>query len=331
MKENKFKATNLNNEENIHNTVMDYFIDLDNLKLKRKKGAILGDAEDIYYSPTAEGYRYNINGVTDIYVKHEDIKHALFGMSSSKMYKDLGIPTPITTGFYKNEDLAILRTASQDVVGLKNRNIDISIADRIFAYSEFANVLGLGNDGGKPKEKWNVFKNPICKAKLLTFMTPECLEKFMTVLLLDELRGDPDRHWSNFFLYRNPGSKRWEGIIPIDLELSVLINISYGFTNKTQMKEILNYYYDTFNAFEKSDKRKNYHERIDAIKKLIHKDKLSDFQLHTLKKALEYDFPGSILRKGKKFCFQKDGEIVHDVYDCVWNFARDNLKSELEL
>ena len=158
-------------------------------------------------------------------------------------------------------------------------------------------------------------------------MTEECFEELITIMLLDELRTDPDRHWGNYFMYATKGSNKYEGIIPIDLEFgSVFESLTF--------ERFL--HVDTYNAYSIyscRDSEKNYATRINDILKLIHDGKLTQKQIEIIKKALEYGLDDEFEKVVNNFKLKKIMGTSETVYSMhrLWEYNRATVGKELQI
>ena len=320
--------------------VYKYFTDFSKRGLKTENNIILLDQPQIVKIVSDNG-SINIlhkaiekykNGDKQFYVKDEINEDGLYGLASSKMYGELGIQTPQTfpvrDSIVDNEFLI----ASEDVysIGLTIGSPDIVLAEFIAEYQERKH-----NDGfSTPKytsEMWTFVRNPEHKERLLEIMTEDCYEQLVSLFILDTLRTDSDRHPHNFFFYKNSGTGKWEGVIPIDLEFGEILNTLPWDKAEDTLQEFFRYSYRSRTPYSRFDIAASYPERMIDLLKLIQEDKLSPKQIKVLQAAMRYDFPKSIADITKHYGFSTDGDYdqVYELASLLWEYNQKNLGKEL--
>ena len=173
----------------------------------------------------------------------------------------------------------------------------------------------------------------------LQFMTERCLDELMTIFMLGDLRSDSDIHPDNYFFYKKKGEKRYCGVIPIDLEHSQVI-LSRADTKEDFMDFIKNHSYDSCIPFRhRTDDRYGdgnwyvyngtYADRINILKKLIQSGKLTKKQLTTLKRAINYDLPQTMVDIVDYHNFGPSQAITCDRAKRAWDYNRKELGKEL--
>ena len=256
---------------------------------------------------------------TPVFIKSGNYHGLVFGKASSEMYNKIGIPTPRNI-LLRDTDSNELYTASQDITLLNDEDMEIVCA-------HFApEIQHLKKDFTKIKvdNKWSILYNEEEKQKFLQHMTESCFDDIICILLLDELRTDPDRHWRNYFLYRKKGATKYEGVIPIDLEFAYFTSREFD-AFKDYDK------YQTYSIYSCRDNNKSYSTRIFNILSLIQDNQLTPQQTSTLKKALAFDF-GKCFCKTAKECdmirFQST-QAKADFIKQQWEYLNNTLGKEL--
>ena len=322
--------------------VLKYFIDLDKEKLTRdENNAIVAPSKDVVKlrpdlqaSSCRKIVKYRIAGER-FFSKSEPNKYFTLKtheMASSKMYRDLGITTPpvyymMVNGILTKRPALI----SQDLYSIKQ--IDVALCSKLKAIKKMRLPLN------KIITPYDVLYEKEIKDYCLTFMTETCYEDLISLFMLGDLRTDSDIHPDNYFLYKKQGEKKYSGVIPIDLEHSQAIlsrSKTKGdfneFVNKTEYESCLPFrhrygengdfgdYYLFFGT---------YANRIDSIKELIHSGKLSKRQLTLLKRALNYDFAGTMEDIVKYHNFDDNQKASCEQVKRLWDYNHRELGKEL--
>ena len=298
--------------------VLDYFVKLNKIKVpKNRNGIIVVDMLKTHKSD--DGKKIIINNVPCFY-KEDFHPRLLSGITASRMYKALGIPTPVTslaTGIFGNT----IHTLSQDVKGLEEKGYDISIASDT---PLFKLLMKPADNRGVASNKFADFADEKINVLMLKFMTNDCLDELKNIILLDELRTDPDRHWHNFFFYKKQGAKKWEGIIPIDLELS------YIFTTNNARYKFFDHSYSSYTLLGDRDCFLTLSKRMNNVKDAIQKGYLNESQLNTLKQGVTFNYPYLVSTLQKKY-FPNSKTTITDNINYLWNHNYQALKDELSL
>lgn len=182
----------------------------------------------------------------------------------------------------------------------------------------------------KHSGKWEILNFPELKEFFLKYMTPECLDELIGVFLMDELRTDTDRHTFNYYLVKNPLSRKFEKVITFDLD-----NVYIKFKNFTNKQEFdfwtENIPYCTYTPVESLDSR-TYKKRMRDIIELVHAGIFSDKNISRLKKAVQFDFPGTINSICQDIpCLEPYKDVPYETYSHLWDYTRDQLVRELGL
>ena len=254
------------------------------------------------------------------YVKGVDIDSGLVSAASSEMYRNIGIATPDVKIFCKKDDRDLVTTIQPDVTSLKDFETVLAADDK--DYAKIASTLFS-------KNKWEIFYDESFKNRLLTFMTPECLEQLQNVFLVDELRTDNDRHAKNYFFYKNKQSKLYEGVIVIDLDNMQIFN--YGVATKDDFENFLYMQYGSATPQQSTD-FVSQKQRIKDIRELINEGVLNQKNIEVLTRALKFDFSKTVreIAKEKKIDKKQKNLILRTV-DRLWEYNRETVGKDLGL
>lgn len=252
-------------------------------------------------------------------VKNIGKPQAIASVASSKMYNEVKISTP-PVFLLNDSNKYSISTIQQSVYGFKNAII--TLADTDFEFAKIDKKL-FG------KFKWQMFYDSRLIQEFLKFMTPECFEQFQNMFLVDEMRTDVDRHRKNYFLYKRPGSDKYEGIIAIDLEQMIIFN--YCGTKKDDFSSFLLYPYQGATPQGASDEV-CYYQRANDIRELIQDGVLSFGNINTLTNVLKYDFPKEIKLACKDACMnmrERNGIITP--VSRLWEYNQKTIGKDLGL
>ena len=310
------------------NEILDYMVDFEKKKLKRHQKMMLIDRtrivpvfnkdqneESFYYNlRTGDACKFKFDN-TPIYMK-KGSRYSLDGMASSRMYTELGIPTPITYPIkYSETDSLDYYTISQDINELDNPDLDItpaiSVPEMIGSY--YKNINGLYT------EVWDCFA-PKIKDRLLTFMTEECFDQMVARSLIDELKTYSDPHFNNYFFYKHKGKKKYEGIIPIDLEQNEILTYA-EFPDKS-LEERFRLFntlpYRTYNLTGGVTDLKTHSQRLEDIREQLFSGNLNSDQIDIIRKTINYDLPGQIKHLAEKYNIQSNVQTTYDLFSKLW-------------
>ena len=316
--------------------VIDYLIDFDK-SLGNNNGILYENGNKIKrvreltdLNACASIFKYKVDSVP-AYLKYRydtnfDYRHA-YSIATSKMYNELGLINPQVFPIHRmlqTKQGAIYRpaTITQDVKSIK------SIRSTLGADADFLEEAPFTKDD--IKDKWSVLHNKDLRDYYLQYMTEECFEEFVNYFLLGELRTDDDGHAYNYFFYKiSPYTRKFEGVIPIDMdEGSEIMDIV---ENKGDFNQFLHCcYYSTYTPiWFKQDAEFNHKERLTKIKELIHSGNLTQSQIDFLKKAISYDFPQEYLNSCKKYNWGENVSEKVEGLKYLWDYNRKTLDREL--
>ena len=206
--------------------VYKYFTDFSKLGLKHNHNIIDLNQEGIC-EHTQDEYRderkisfYD----RPCYIKYGSSPDSIYGIASSRMYGNLGILTPQTFPVHQDPNKPeSYHIASEDVFSIPGLIVSSPnyVLDELYRSIPYQARCGT--------KFWTGLYNEEHKNLFLQSMTTECYEELMLIYLLDTLRTDSDRHYLNYFFYKLPGSDKWQGIIPIDLEFAETTRFLFKF------------------------------------------------------------------------------------------------------
>lgn len=301
--------------------VFDYFLDLDSKKLPRENGVIIKSPRNISKVPD-DCYKIFRIYKKDYFCKTiGDIEDNLQAIASSHLFNEIGVLSPPIYVLKENENYECYSQISQSVY---LPEFDCSLLPCEIGYYDRL----LSTSKGRT-DNWCILYDRLYKDYFLTFMTPECLEELINMFLIDELRTESDRHMKNYFLYKNKGSKKFNGVIAIDHDLISLIDTDCIY--QKLFKSFLKHKYwsnsPTLNCVYIS-----YEDRIKRLRQMLDDGVLSEENVTALKDALTFDFPGKIKETGEYYNVKK--RKVNGIYTPIsflWDYNRKELGKDLEL
>lgn len=270
--------------------LVNYFQKLEGLKFFKNGGYVLSSDKDVEKISPA---KYKI-GNADFFAKyaHYD-KYTLAEMATAKMYNHIGLATP-PIYLLKKPNSQNVMLLNQDIETLDDK-LEFQRADKIIDKDPFFQ----GREYSYPT---NAIFDLDVKDRWQSIMTDECLEQYILMFLLDEIRTESDRFGRNYFFYRKRGSERWEGVMPIDNEqMHIITTHDERYKSKEGFNAFLSEKYPSHDMLGHST-YVDYPTRMQDIKTMVYLDKLTDSQLKAIKSMLEYNFPkvaSNIQRKYK--------------------------------
>jgi len=158
----------------------------------------------------------------------------------SKIYEDNGVNCVRSYPFMKFNDIEGKRkhicSATEDLG--KIPNLIVSNDNAFLRNDLFDLVYKIQSKKCNDilQDEWLVIRNEAVKQYLLKFMTKECYEQFIDVIVLEPLFFSFDRFGGdNLFFVKTPGAEKWEGVVLIDLEgfnFDIIKTIYHGSINK---------------------------------------------------------------------------------------------------
>ena len=264
--------------------------------------------------------KISIDGLNGKYIlKKSSRNQGIAGFASANMYNSIDIQTP-KLYLPKQNGLFSTQTFQKDISEVDG--LEIVLAENNLEYQQVERcVFG--------RYKWQLFYDSDLKQRLLSFMTKDCLEQLQNMYLVDELRSERDRWSQNFFLYRQKGSEKYEGVIVIDLEEMAIFNYCTG-TKKADFDNFLytSYYSPTP---QQSDDYMCFAERMREIITLLDDGVLSKGNIEAIMKALKYNFPKEF-EQACEIC-NIHGKAKHYIADPIkrlWEYLNNTIGRELE-
>ena len=255
------------------------------------------------------------------YLKSLESSRAIGSAASAKMYSDVGIETPATQVFKEKGTSNHERSIIQPDV-TQNKDIETVLARNDIEFKKIFQDFST-------RYKWQIFYDYDIQKKFLKFMTPTCLESLKNIYLIDELRSDIDRTLNNYFLYKNPDSKLYEGVIVIDLAQMQIYN--YAPTTRSAFTDFLVNSYTSITPTQKED-CSTYMNRIHMLRELIDDGVMSSYNIETMVKALKHDFPKDIQILCKKQKLSR--KLTNQTYSPIarlWEYNQKELGKDLGL
>lgn len=295
-----------------------FFYDLDASKITDcfKNGLNDNKEMSLIQNTSAGVAKYKVAEGKTCFVKDVETKAGVSSIVSSRLYEKVGLLTP-PVSFVAKKDMYTIQTVQPNVE-------DVEVVKTILANSDLeykkiqTKVFG--------KYKWQLFYDKELIVELLKFMTPSCLIDFQNMFLIDELRTDGDKHLLNYFFYKTKDSKRYEGIIGIDLELMQIYNYC---RRKKDFSNFLVYPYRTATPHQSHD-NVCYKQRIKNLRQLVQDGVLSAQNINAIRSALKYDLPGETKKTCKdiKLSIREKNEIVKPV-ERLWEYNGETIGREL--
>ena len=263
--------------------------------------------------------KYKLQDGKSFFVKDSDNQTSVASVASSKLCSEAGILTPPVYALADKKKKTI-KTLQQNVEEIDD--FETMLANDDIEYTKIQSKL-FG------KFKWQMFYDEELIANFLKFMTPNCLTQFQNMFLVDELRTDVDRHTKNYFFYKTKDSKKYQGVIAIDLDLLVIYN--YCGVNKEDFTNFLVFPYQTALPHQLYDKV-CYSQRMSDMRQLLQDGVLSEANLKAMMSALEFDFPKEMKKvcKTGKLGMRERNEIVSPI-ERLWEYNQKTIGKDLGL
>ena len=307
--------------------VQEYFVDLESRSVDKENNIILLSSKSVKRKRQKDHSNYYIIDNIPVFIKGEDIPQILLSSATSKMYNEIGIATPLIcpVKIGRDERNILLALASQDVKPLQELDYEVVKADQ----TEFFKNYCWRNRNHNIASAWDILDNPKKIEMLQKFMTKECFDQFVSLLLADELRTDNDRHWDNFFFYKKKGAEKFEGIIPIDLENIQYLNYHDKSSKRAFNRFLTNHLYSSYTFEEHLTHKQPYSERMALLRKVISDGKLNSSHIDTIRKELEYELPDAIKALGNKYNFKKKSKHPYEMTARLWDYNRNTIGRDL--
>lgn len=306
--------------------VHDYFVDLESLNVKKRHKAI--DITNIPLTTAITADKHiQICTIDDIlcYAKTTKYPFRAYELTSSKMMHDIGIPTPIVAPTSK-KDGYLYYSLSQNVYGASALGLFVVLARDCKPIRNLQNEHIENHDYVRYKFLYDEKE----RENLLSFMTEECLEDLTFLLMLDDIRGDGDRHLGNWFLYKPIGAEKYTGIIPIDNEYCAAL-----LQAAPKGQEFIDMPYASFAYYGKGDEFISYYQRMTRLNKLIQDGKISGKNIERLKCAISYDMPNAVKAIGQKYSkrlgIKEETKLIYDPISTLWDNCHQIIGKEIGL
>ena len=318
--------------------VYDYFLDLEKKDLPRKKGVLTEDGKKIkrlgivHKANSARAIlKYNI-AEAQFFCKTEGSLRTGFvahEIASSKMYGDLGLITPPV--YYMKRNGIVEKypcRISQDACIIDGISIEQT--------SDISALQTLPIKMGKDLSPYAILYDKNIREALLAIMTEECFMQLVNMFVAGDLRTDADMHPDNYFLYKEDGSEKYTGIMPIDLEHSqAILYKAYkkdDFDSLAKHKTFdscIPFKYGYYGLFKDGYLYTGTHDdRLKNIANLIQSGKLNASQVSFIKNTINYDLPGSMRAICTLNGLNKKQQQSCDSVARLWDYNRKVLEKE---
>lgn len=299
--------------------VYKYFLNLDKAPLKRYKGLIIENEEN---------FDTQTENTVDILGRKFYTKFAwtpdenLQQLATCNMLNNTNILTP-PIYLSQEEGFGTVHQLCEDVH--RPEFIECLQPSEINEYRTFYDYNSTINN------TWEILYNRNLRDYFLTFMTEDCFNQIISLFSIDDCRSEMDRHFNNYFLYKLPGSNKFNGVIAIDHDLTYITK---------HLPWINVYTKDNFYDFLRTshegrspigtDTFENHVQNITNIRKAITDGVMPLNSIIALANSLNYDFPGMIKKMGKKYhCSEEEINLIYDPISYLWEYNRNELKKEL--
>lgn len=305
--------------------VYKYFEDLEKNNHVSKGGSISFDKKrmavidkcNVYgirsYEVIIDGTRYFAKDLSEI--------RSIAEIASSQMYNDIGVTTPpVSTvelppkGLFKNGDTILI---NQDLRSI--RGLEFVSAMDFFKKKDVTDFLYKNIQN---RDKWAPLYNDNTRIFFEKFMSRECYDDLIALMLVDELRSERDRHCGNYFFYKNKGGDKFQGVVPIDNEMMAVADYE-------RFEDMLYIPYSSPTLLGLKSDNKDYAARVRDIKEIIQDGALSPSQINLIRKEINYDLPKVVKEVGSKSAFKRDRKSTYDLIAPLWEYNNKELDREL--
>jgi len=297
--------------------VYDYFTNLDEIPLQREKGAILETSKNMGFIDDCEDM-CSVNNSIYYYKYIGDLSDNFQALASCDLFNYIGILTP---------PIYLTKVPQKPLYSQISPEININKDFSECKQASFTPILKPFFDRHNCVDdyKWKILQNKDICEYFLNFMTPECFDELINMFLVDELRSEGDRHYNNYFFYKNHGSDKFNGIIPIDFDLVAILDFEDCGTR------------ESFNSFLKKKYcgkspltkvvKESHENNILNIKKLIDEGRLTECNVEALKTALNFDFPAAVNKYADKYqASDFERNRIYTPLSFLWEYNREQLK-----
>lgn len=304
--------------------LLKYFENLEETHRKNKGGVVSLDKKntEVYdlddhfktkrYGVIIDGKHYFAKGISDV--------RSIAEIASSRMYNEIGIPTPPVNvvelpkqGVFQRPQNVIINPNVRNIKGLQ-----FTSATDFFRRED---VTRFVFDSVNSKFKWAPLYDNSFRRFFEQYMTRECYDQLIALMLADELRSERDRHTGNYFFYKKKDSNIFEGVIPIDNEMMAI-------ADSERFEDFLYVPYTSPTITGISDK-KDYASRVRDIKDLIQDGVLSESQIALIRRELDFDLDKVAKEVGKKSVFRSDRKKAYDLISELTEYNRNEIGKEL--
>ena len=304
--------------------VLSYFKELHNdASLTIENGVIkLNNGFSELESTYTSNVQTTTHNKTIFYTKDIDnLGVALQSIATSRLYSKLGINTPEI--YLSKSRQGKLKTLSQDVSSLDGLISQIAmqcpeVRKKRHAYGEFFYNFF----------KWQVFLDPSTQRKMKEYMTDECYNKLLNIIIADELRTDSDRHACNYFLVKHPETSKYHDIIPIDFDLCQII-LAKVKTEKDFQSFISEKVYTSATPTGASDNLLTYSKRIEDLRNLLQAGNIPEEQINFIRTYLNTRLSDEIQNIETPSQLQYCKASTHDTFAILEEYNLKTLGHDL--
>ena len=136
--------------------VQQFFIDLETRNVDKQNNVILFSSKRVKPKAPKDHSKYYVIDKIPCFAKSDDLPQILLSTATSKMYNEIGIPTPLTCPAKHDRDLDIFNLISQDVTTLTKLGYEVVKADQ----TEFFKSNYFRNRFHNINSNWDILNNP---------------------------------------------------------------------------------------------------------------------------------------------------------------------------
>lgn len=321
--------------------IYDYLQDFEKMDLPNDNGIILEDKDKVKWLDDYEGRSHNSIsyykvGDNNMFVKScldmsdRPSYRYLSELLGSKIYEDNGVNCVRSYPFIRFNDIDKKRrpicSATEDLCKIPNL---IASNDKTFLRNDLLdlvyNIQSRKYDDIMHDE-WLIIRNEADKQYLLKFMTKECYEQLVDVIILEPLFFSFDRFGGdNLFFVKSPYADKWEGVVLIDLEsinFDVIKTFYHGSVNKFLnccFTDEVDYYTPQNILIHNT-----HPERLKSLKQLIKEGGVTPRQKRLIKGVLYTNITGELNSILDKYNLGENKK-VSKVYSEFWERNGDIL------
>lgn len=292
--------------------LLEHFEDHD---LPREKGIIVYDGDRVKYLGQMDNVAHTMNGVDrysfdnvpviskvpQIYTNYTE-PNTCSEILCGQAYNDLGVNSVIAYPFKaKNNNIFDELLGLPERIGVATQDLHfvdgiyICEPERVDSFMKYRNKNWIydkyGFDSsGDNESTWEFLKD---REKIVNYheiMTDECFNQLVNLFIIDTAFTQFDRHLNNYMFYKtDKNSRKWEGVIAIDNEWS-LLNASIG-KNQSARRIIYDIITEDKTFCTPKGKRNKFslQQRVDEINKLLDNGTFGESQVQLINRLKNFD------------------------------------------